>query len=172
MRDLANKGAPDAVQVADRFHLLMNVTTAMIRLFERKHGTLKHVYEQEKALDPPIPLPIDTEPPSKPLTVSQQQQEARQTRRQRRYDEVKQLHEQGVSQRAIAALVGLHRDTVHRYLQAAQLPEIRRPHRRSKLDPYKDYLHQRWSEGARNVTHLVAELRKQGYHGSETVVFD
>ena len=38
--------------------------------------------------------------------------------------------------------------------------------------PYKDYLHQRWSEGARNVTHLVAELRKQGYHGSETIVFD
>ncbi|HEY6408785.1 MAG TPA: transposase, partial [Ktedonobacteraceae bacterium] len=160
------------MQVADRFHLLMNVTTAMTRVFEREHDTLKHIYEQEKALDPPIPLPVDTDPPSKLLTVSQQQQQARQARRQRRYDEVKELHEQGVSQRAIAALVGLHRDTVHRYLQATQLPEISRPHRRSKLDPYKDYLHQRWSEGARNVTHLVAELRKQGYHGSETIVFD
>ena len=168
----ARNGAPNAVQVADRFHLLMNVTTAMTRFFERKHDTLKHIYELEKALDPPVPRPVDTDPPAKPLTLSQQQQLSRQARRQNRYDTVKQLHEQGVSQRAIAALVGLHRDTVHRYLQTAQLPDIRRPHRRSKLDPYKDYLHQRWSEGTRNVTHLVAELRKQGYRGSETIVFD
>ena len=53
-----------------------------------------------------------------------------------------------------------------------ELPAIHRPHRRSKLDPYKDYLHKRWSECARNVTHLVAELRKQGYRGSATIVFD
>jgi transposase len=168
----ASKGAPEAVQIADRFHLLMNVTTAMTRLFERKHDTLKYIHEQEKALDPPASPPVETDPPAKPKTVSQQQQQARQARRQNRYDEVKQLHEQGVSQRAIAALVGLHRETVHRYVQTAQLPAIVRPHRRSKLDPYKDYLHQRWSEGAQNVTHLVAELRKQGYRGGETIVFD
>ena len=56
----------------------------------------------------------DTDPPAKPLTISQQQQQARKAKRQSRYDEVKQLYEQGVSQRAIAALVGLHRETVHR----------------------------------------------------------
>jgi DNA-binding NarL/FixJ family response regulator len=120
MRDQARNGAPEAVRIADRFHVLMNVTTAMTRFFERKHDTLKHIYEQEKALDPPVPRPVETDPPAKPLTVSQQQQQSRQARRQNRYDEVKQLHEQGVSQGAIAALVGLHRDTVHRYLQTAQ----------------------------------------------------
>jgi transposase len=168
----ASKGAPDAVQIADRFHLLMNVTTAMTRFFERKHDTLKRIHEEEKALDPPVCPPVETDAPAQPLSVSKQQQQVRQARRQRRYDEVKQLHAQGVSQRAIAALVGLHRETVHRYLQAAELPAIVRPHRRSKLDPYKDYLHQRWSEGARNVTHLVAELRERGYRGSQTIVFD
>jgi transposase len=122
MRDQARNGAPGAVQIADRFHVLMNVTTAMARIFERKHDTLKHIYEQEKALDPPVSSPVDTDSPAKPLSVSQQQQQARQARRQNRYDEVKKLHEQGVSQRAIAALVGLHRDTVHRYLQTAELP--------------------------------------------------
>ena len=34
----------------------MNVTTAMTRFFERKHDTLKHIYELEKALDPPSQL--------------------------------------------------------------------------------------------------------------------
>jgi len=168
----ARKGAPDAVQIADRFHLLLNITTAMKRLFERKHDTLKQVHEQEKALDPPVCPPVETDPPAKPLSVSQQQQQARQARRQSRYEEVQQLHAQGVSQRAIAALVGVHRETVHRYLQTAQFPAIVRPRRRSKLDPYKDYLHQRWGEGAHNVTHLVTELRERGYHGSATIVFD
>jgi transposase len=61
---------------------------------------------------------------------------------------------------------------VHRYLKTSELPAIARPHRHSKLDPYKDYLYQRWSEGDRNVTHLVAELRERGYRGCETIVFD
>jgi hypothetical protein len=149
------------------------MTTAMTRLLERKHETLKLIHEQEHALDPPLPsLPVAKDPPAKSLTITQQQQQARHARRKNRYDEVKALHERGVNQSAIAALVGLHRDTVHRYVNTSELPAIVRPHRRSKLDPYKDYLHQRWSEGARNVTHLVAELRKQGYRGSDTIVFD
>jgi transposase len=169
----ATKGAPGALQIADRFHLLLNMTTAMTRLFERKHESLKHIHEQEKAMDPALSsLPVEKDPPAKPLTITQQQQQARHTRRQTRYDEVKKLHEQGVSQCAIVALVGLHRETVHRYVNTSELPAIVRPHRRSKLDLYKDYLHQRWTEGARNVTHLVAELREQGYRGSDTIVFD
>jgi len=169
----ASTGAPQAIQIADRFHLLVNVMTAMTRLFERKHESLKRIHEEEEALDPPLPsAPLEKEPSCKPLTLTQVQQQVRRANRQNRYEEVKALHKQGVSQRAIAALTGLHRDTVHRYLNTSELPEIVRPHRRSKLDPYKEFLHQRWAEGARNVTHLVAELREQGYRGSETIVFD
>jgi transposase len=149
----ASKGAPEAGQIADRFHLWRKVTTAMTRLFERKHDTLKPIHEQQKALNPPVAPAVETDPPAKPLTVSQPQQQVRQARRPSRDEEVKQLHAQGVSQRAIAALVGLHRETVHRYVQTAQLPAMVRPPRRSKLDPYKEDVHQRWSEGTRNVTH-------------------
>jgi transposase len=169
----ASKGAPHAIQIADRFHLLVNVMTAMTRLFERKHESLTRIHAEERAMDPPLPSPpLEKESSSKPLTITQAQQQARRTRRKNRYDEVKALHTQGVSQRAIAALTGLHRDTVHRYLNTSELPEMRRSPRRSKLDPYKAFLHQRWSEGARNVTHLVTELREQGYRGSQTIVFD
>ncbi len=140
---------------------------------DREAETLKLIHEQEEAMDPPLPsLPVEKDPPAKLLTVTEEQQQARHARRKNRYDEVEALHEQGVNQSAIAALVGLHRDTVHRYVNTSELPAIVRPHRRSKLDPYKDYVHQRWTEGARNVTHLVAELREQGYRGSDTIVFD
>jgi transposase len=140
----ASKGAPQAIQIADRFHLLVNVMTAMTRLFERKHESLKRIHEEERAMDPPLPSPLlEREPSSKPLTITQ----ARRTRRKNRYDEVKALHKQGVSQRAIAVLTGLHRDTGHRYLNTSELPEMRRSPRRSKLDPYKAFLHQRHRRG-------------------------
>jgi hypothetical protein len=42
--------------------------------------------------------------------------------------------------KAIAALVGLDRNTVRRYINAPSFPEILRPGKRSKLDPHKAYL--------------------------------
>jgi transposase len=175
--DAARRGAPQATQVSDRFHLLVNLQTALIRLFERKHDLLKQLVAQEHA--DPVPL---AEAPSttsstpladpKPLPLKQVQQQARRARRQSRYEEVIQLHEQGASQVAIATLLGLHRDTVRRYLAAPAFPEIVRPKRPSKLDPYKDYLHQRSLAGQHNITHLVAEIRAQGYRGSATIVHD
>lgn len=51
----ASIGAPQAIQIADRFHLVVNVMTAMTRLFERKHESLKRIHEEEKAMDPPLP---------------------------------------------------------------------------------------------------------------------
>jgi transposase len=82
------------------------------------------------------------------------------------------LHQQGASQVAIATLVGLHRDTVRRYINASGFPEIVRPGKRSKLDPYKAYLQERWAAGQRNIKQLVTELRNRGYRQGETIVYD
>jgi transposase len=167
--DGARKGAPHARQIADRFHLLGNLKTAMVRVFERKHEVLKQVVTSEqvqhKGTTSPCSEPDDgrekDEP--KPLTPTEVQRQARRARRKNRYEEVIRLHEQGMSQVAIATLVGLDRDTVRGYIRAPEFPEIVRPGRhKSKLDPYKDYLHQRLAEGERNATHLIAEIRTQG----------
>jgi transposase len=175
--DGARRGAPQAIQVCDRFHLLMNLQTALTRLFERKHDPLKRLAEaqEQEAVPTEIPVPSEptTSPDPKPLTRTAVEAQARRIRRKERYEQVLRLHEQGASQVAIAALVGLDRDTVRRYLRAPASPEIVRPGRhQSKLDPYKDYLHQRMQEGQRNATHLVADLREQGYRGGSTIVRD
>jgi len=168
----ARKGAPQAQQVTDRFHLLLNLRDALKRLFERKQEVLQEEADQKH---PSFKSSENaggssaTPPPLMPTAIEQQ---ARRARRQRRYEAVMQLHTQGVNQVAIAALVGLHRDTVRRYLNAPGFPEITRPGKRSRLDSYKDYLQQRWSEGERNVKRLLAELREQGYQQGETIVYD
>lgn len=131
--------------------------------------------EQNRQRAEAIFQPGENEQAAKPksLTVAETQRQARRAKRKSRYDEVMKLHEQGASQVAIAALVGLDRDTVRRYLQAPTFPEIVRPSRhKSKLDPYKDYLQQRLQEGQFNATHLVEELRVQGYRGGSTIVHD
>jgi transposase len=74
--------------------------------------------------------------------------------------------------RAIAELLGLHRDTVRRYINAACFPEIVRPGKRSKLDPYKASLRERWTAGQHNIKQLVSELRERGYRQGETIVND
>jgi transposase len=162
--DAARKGAPHARQICDRFHLLVNLHTAMVRLFERKHEILKAVTTWEQAQNKGTDTPcIETSEQEKsepkPLTPTQVQQQERRARRKNRYEEVIRLHEQGMNQSPIATLVGLDRDTVRGYLRAGAFPEIVRSSRhKSKLDPYKEYLKLRLAEGEQNVTHLIAEI--------------
>lgn len=174
----ARKGAPQARQIADRFHLLVNLKDAMVRFFERKHEVLTKILMAKQTQDASITSSC-TEPnaeskrESKPLAPTEAQRQARQTRRKNRYEQVRKFHEQGMSQVAIATLTGLHRETVHRYIQAPAFAEQVRPGRhKSKLDPYKASLQQRWAQGQRNIPHLIAEIREQGYRGGDTIVFD
>jgi transposase len=160
----ARKGAPQAQQVTDRFHLLLNLQEALKRLFERKQEALQEAAQQHGFLKPSTSsdgpaerLPLNPTP----LTPTVIGKQARRARRLKRYEEVMQLHEQGASQVRIAALMGLHRDTVRRYLTASSFPEIMRPGKRSRLDPYRKYLQQRWAEGEQNVKHLLVELRER-----------
>jgi transposase len=171
----ARKGAPQAQQVADRFHLLLNLREALKRLFERKHEVLQEEAGQQDEFlksseDVDTPDEAVSVPP--PLTPTALQKQARRARRLSRYEEVRRLHEQGASQVRIAALMGLHRETVRRYLNVPSFPEITRPGKRSRLDPYKAYLQQRWAQGERNVKHLLVELRERGYRQGETIVYD
>jgi transposase len=177
--DAVRRGAPGALQVSDRFHLLVNLQTTLVRYFERTHERLASLALQERLRQKKeVGVPADeTRPPvqlePKPSTRTERHRQARRAKRQNRYEEVIKLHEQGASQVAIAHLVGLDRDTVRRYIRAPGFPEIVRPGRRhSKLDPYKDYLQQRVQEGQRNATHLIEELRARGYQGGGTIVRD
>lgn len=59
----ARKGAPDAVQVADRFHLLCNLTSAVERVLERQRTALS------KATEPEEPAPADPVPAEVPAAI-------------------------------------------------------------------------------------------------------
>lgn len=81
------------------------------------------------------------------------------------------LHQQGLSQRAIAKQLGISRNTVKRYLRAALDTPVytARAKGRSKLEPYTSFLHSRIKQA--KPVHLSGEvlfreIKELGYTGS------
>jgi len=84
-----------------------------------------------------------------------------------------QLHKQGLSISEIARRTGRDRKTIRKYLQQPWRPPQRKPaKRKSKLDPFKDYLLKRWDEGVTNAVKLLDEIKNQGYQGGYTILKD
>jgi len=177
----SRNGAPEALQVADRFHILCNLTQALQRLLERLAGTLRR-----SQLPDTVPLEgssstgvsaepskaTTTTPTSDPVKLNrhQQQSQQRRERRKERYEAVREARQRGLTYRAIALEFGLSRKTVRRFLQATEFPEQAPRQRRTGLEPYREYLEKRWAEGCHNASRLWLELRKQGYAGQRSRV--
>jgi transposase len=166
----ARQGAPAATQVADRFHLIQNLAEALDQVFTTQHQALDAV--NGTARQQPVPLPDGTlaVPVPPPPTPRREQERAdqRAAARQATYETVRTLRHQGWTVPAIAAQVGRSRRTVERYLCLPTWP--RRQHRshygRSVLNPYQDYLLERWNAGCHTAIQLFHELQARGYTGS------
>ncbi|MBP2297070.1 transposase [Azospirillum rugosum] len=136
-------GAPQAIQAADRWHLLRNLGDAVRHVFDRHHADLRAaacgaVVEPvtEKASGPE-PLP-----PPRP-TRREQCSAAKQAARHARYTELAALQARGWSQSRIARTLGLDRKTVRVWLWAGQPPSWSQPAKGSLLDAHVDYLRAR-----------------------------
>jgi transposase len=160
-------GAPQATQIADRFHLAMNAATCLASMVTRDQAQVRRgiqdLREQQQASLPP---------PSPTVYSHQRESHQRRTRRQDRYQQSITLHQQGWSKSAIAREVGIHRDTIARYLQAEGFPERRnRPARPKTVNQYLAYVQQRWAEGEHNGQRFYQDLRALGYHGGTPMVY-
>ena len=165
--DAIRQGAPQALQIADRFHLAMNATACLEAIISRDHAVLRRVV-QELRQQARAALP----PPQPTVYFHQRVSQARRTRRQDRYEQMLALHEQGWSKSAIARELGMHRDTIARYLTAEQFPErTTRAYQPKALTPFVPYLQRRWAEGERNGFRLHRELQDLGYRGGATMVY-
>lgn len=172
----ATKGAPQARQIADRFHLVKNLTEAFERLITRHHQDVRTAARQvsphelnEEMLRAEGLWPEEGLTPSPKTTLTKAQIEHRETKRQQRqtrYEEIKRLYKEGSSISAIARQFGMHRETVRTYARAEDLPEFRHPyHKPNPARSYEPYLRQRWEEGCYNASQLYREIKAQGYQG-------
>ena len=177
-------GAPDAIQVADRFHLLQNLEEVLEKVFKGHDQVLRRVETAQLqaegiAAPPPVEPQCESQsqtigisPPLDPPLDPQSQKAQNRARRLEKYEQTHALREQGYLIKDIAHHLGIGKRTVYTYLAAPTFPE-RQPssrQRRSGLDPYKPYLLEQWNLGRQQTKELFQEIQQQGYKGSYATV--
>ena len=208
--DAAKEGAPQATQVADRFHLLVNLREHLKSFLDHKRTSLPKVevdrphapwkdqqtspnaeVEALAALMKPLVAEQESEAPQdvsivffvrdtkrekwfhKPSEAVVAQSQVSRRKRLARFEEVRALHQQGLSMRTIARELGMSRKLVSQFIQAETFPEqASRPRQGvvSKLDPFVPSILTRWQQGEYNGAHIYQEIRAQGFTGSHSLV--
>lgn len=183
----AASGAPQAVQVADRFHLLVHLTQALQRFFDGQADCLRQAADawawankqQMHGQNNPrlasrfiyriTPLPDHSTPAAAVLSGSQPvtpEAEPAPMAKQLVFNQVKQLQAKGHSRRRIARLLPVSRTRVTRYMSHDQLPGYSPRAGGTRFSPFVKFIEQNWPEGKCNRRQLYQLLQQKGYKGS------
>ena len=167
----ARRGAPEAVQVADLFHLVLNLTQAVERelAVNRRQLRIASPSAPELPSSPTEEVKSQTNQIRVRSSIVMQQMEVAQQRRQQKLElfrTIKQMRAAGMKISLIARQLGLCRRRIDKWIQLDELPERSRMQPRPGMpESFRDYLRQSWEAGCRHGRTLFAEIRKLGYIG-------
>lgn len=162
--DGARRGATEAMQVADRYHLWANLGEAVDKTVAAHAACLPEPPIEETGgadgqrgeVDPMLAAPIEY-----PLA----------RRNRERHAAIHSLLAAGRSRAEVARELGISTRTVYRFAGTPLEQHLGRANNRaSSLDRFKDHLHQRWSDGIRNASALHRELQALGWRGGISTV--
>jgi len=165
-----SKGAPQALQVADVWHVGKNLRESVQTLLARCRAEIRRGLQAqampEQELEETGPEPEEETRPVRSCG-EEQARLARRAQKLDQYEQVIELDNQGLRAVDIASRVGISGRTVQRWLAHGSFPEAKRRRRRpSLIDPYERYVREWWQQGNRNGLQLYRELRARGYKGS------
>lgn len=162
-------GAPAAIQVADRFHLLKNLEETLEKVFKSESQALKAVEQAQLKANGTTPAQ-----PSKPQSVQSKQADQKRAGRLENYEQAHALRAAGHTISDIAHHLSMGERTVYTYLSYQTFPEwqptVRRRQSSNQLDDYKPYLRNQWQQGRQLTKELFEEIQQQGYQGSYMTV--
>ena len=181
--EAATTAAPQAKQVADRFHLLGNVREAVEKLLTRYGAEIRAAsLAVDSASSPPSEVatsassspestPPDTAHLEEPKVETHDPRTAKQRLREERFQQVKSLATQGHSIRSIARQLGIDVKVVRQYLQLDRCPDwCAGRSLPSSLDRFAQEIAAWIAAGNRNAAELYRLLKTQGYAGGYDAV--
>ncbi len=176
----ARKGAPQARQVADRYHLADNLRDFIEELLARCHKEISQASTPPTSEMRAQETGDDVEQasarpfwPANDDLLAGSAHLARHAERLDRYQQLTHLREEGFTQKEIAHQLGMAERTVRHWLTRGipyGEPELRHKRRRG-FDPYAAYARERLLQGSRNGLQLWHELQAQGYKGGSGAVY-
>jgi transposase len=169
----ASEGAPQAQQVADRFHLLQNLTEMMRRILDRQHTVLRDASRED---EPAVPEPAATSDELEPAraTAEPPKATAAQQRRQALHGRIKELANAGLSMRAISRKLRINRATVRRFIQSDTAPPISArncPKSDVALEGYAAAVDRLLADDEANAVSIHKEIAQAGFKGSPRSVY-
>jgi transposase len=166
------KGAPQAREVSDRWHLVKNLAGCVSVVLASCLAELLRAETAKNAKEEQEEPHLHKQQGHPRTRAERQTQQARQAERQARYEQITALHQQGMKSAEIAAALGMGERTVRHWRSSRGIPYSgpRKP-RSSPLDPFKTYLLERWHQGCRSGAQLERELRAKGYKGSQKAIY-
>ncbi len=182
--DGARTGAPEATQVADRWHVWHNLGEAVDKTVAAHHACLRAAAAvaapttnppaETTSVPAPAPATDDSGPVPQPDGVRDACGRERRlvVRTRQRYAAVQQLVAEGHSLNQICHQLQLDRGTVRRFARATSVEEllVKATNRTGKLDGYTSHLHTRIRDGVADAVVLHAELQHLGFTGSVQTV--
>ncbi|MER7764319.1 ISL3 family transposase [Streptomyces sp. NPDC097619] len=163
--EATKRAAPDAIQVADRWHLLHSLARAVERTAHAHRPCLRKdadATSPDALLELIQPLPPASDPPDSQILA----------RVRLRHQDIHDRPLRGDNLSAISRDLRLDRKTVRRYanIDLDDLLASARDRRPEILARFKPYIQQRFRTGGTNAAQLFREVREQGYPGSKISV--
>lgn len=163
----ARDGAPDAIQVADRWHMLRNLGDAVHKAVERHHAALRQVASDMRERNPAALLDVAA---ARSVIPTRKSKTPGPSRREVNLTEAMRLSRAGASISRISRVLGVDRKTLRRWISTGELPSWQQPSRGRATDVHVPYLERRLAEGCRNASRLWRELKALGFRGRYTAV--
>ena len=153
--EAAARALPNAIQVADRWHLMENASRGFLDAVRKSMREIRRVIGAT-SLNPDL------------LTCAERIQYVGYLHREETNATILALSKSGLSIKRIAKQTGYARQTIRRVIRGERSDVFRV--RQSSLEPYLPWLDGQWAGGLRNAASLWRSLRSQGFRGSTRVV--
>jgi len=166
--DAARQGAPQARQVADRFHLLKNLRETRARQLGGFEAPIRgSASELEDGQDTREQPPIVSSGQVAETVRRERLRRRLRAARQAMFDEIRALYDAGSTVTEIAQKLGLGRRRVYRWVRRIDMPERNTMAAKPCTPAYFGaFLARSWAEGTTKVRHLFSDIRHRAYTGS------
>jgi len=169
-----NEVCPDAEQVADRFHLLMNLSDALDKYFKSVNPKIRKLIKDKSNellnMSDGQNAGCDKGKRSRSLSKVQEIVEIRIDQRLDVFNKVKELQAKGIPKRKIARDLGISRNTVHSYFPLESLPP-RISSKSTNIELFAQHIVARLNDKGYMMKDIIDEIYELGYNGSRTQAY-